>query len=93
MSSLASFTVNNVEWQTVKTDDKPWPCAKAVCRSLEYVETTKTANTVKHHRSSKNIDQESETNPVSCPKDSHRYDYYSIEEGCMSFYFPVNNLQ
>ena len=42
------FTFNAVHLSVVTLDDKPWACAKEVCKVLEYNKVTKTANIGKH---------------------------------------------
>ena len=54
MSSVMSFTFNNINLYTVTVDGKPWTCFREVSRALEYGKTTKTANIVKHLCSQEN---------------------------------------
>ena len=58
MSSAMPFVFNAVELCVVTINEKPWVCARQVCRALEYdAKTSKTANIIKAHISPKNITQ------------------------------------
>ena len=52
------FTFNAVELCVVTINEKPWTCAREVCRALEYdAKTSKTANIIKTYCIPENITQ------------------------------------
>ena len=78
----------------VTINEKPWACAREVCRALEYGKATKTADIVKHLCSRENYAYRcqlsefvSETNFMDWPKDSRKDDYYINEEGMYEIVF------
>ena len=68
-------------------NEKPWTCAKEVCRALEYGKVTNTVDIVKHLCSKENYAQKYQLSsvhactPINRPKYSQKYDYYINEEG------------
>ena len=58
MSSVMPFTFNAVELCVVTINEKPWTCARELCRALEYdAKTSKTANIIKTYCIPENITQ------------------------------------
>ena len=47
MSSAIPLTINAVVLCVMTINEKPWTCAKEVCRTLEYGNASKTADIVK----------------------------------------------
>ena len=98
MSSVAPFTFDAVKLCVVSLNDKPWNCAREVCRVLEYGKTTKTADIVKHLCSQENHAHKcqltgfvSATNLVNWPNDSQNMILTSMRKRCMSYYFLINS--
>ena len=54
MALIIPFAFTKIVLLNVKVDNKPWTCAKEVCKALEYGKATKTADIVKHLCSLKN---------------------------------------
>ena len=55
MPSVMSFSSNAVELCILTINEKPWTCAREMCRALRYEK--KTANIVKNHCSKDNYAQ------------------------------------
>ena len=92
MSSVMPFSFNAVELCVVTINDKPWTCAKKVCKALGY--NKKTANIVKNHCSKENYAQKYQMSgvpamvtPVDWLKDSQKFDIYINEEGMFEVLF------
>ena len=71
------FSFNSVELCVVTISEKPWTCAKEVCRALGYGKTTETTHVIKFHASLENYTQKYQMNNVPAaptiinwPKDS-----------------------
>ena len=87
MSSLALFTSNAVELQTVTINCKSWTLVKEVYKALEYGKTTKSTDVVKQLCSLENIAQKyqighvnTEGTTVNWLKYFQKNDYYINKE-------------
>ena len=88
ISSAMPFTFNAVELCVVTINEKPWACAREVCRALEYGKVTKTTNVIKTHVTPENYAHKWQLSSVSAgeipfnwPKYPQKYNYYINEEG------------
>ena len=76
------LSFNAMAFCVVTINEKPWTCAREMCRALEYdVKTSKTANIIKAYWSPENITQKYQMSsvhasctPINRPKDSQKYD-------------------
>ena len=89
-----SFTINEVDLCVVNINEKPWTCAREVCRALEYGKATKAAHVIKTHVSPKNyahkwqlIKVYAASTSINCAKDSRKDDYYVNEKGMYKIVF------
>ena len=80
ISSLVPFTFNAVELQTMNINDKPWTCAKEVCKALEC--NKKILHVINSHCSSENYYLH-----VDWSKDSRKDNYYINEDGMYELFF------
>ena len=92
MSSVMPFTFNAVELCVVTINERPWVCAREVCRALKY--NKKTENIVKNHCSKENYAQKHQMSdvpatvtPVYWPKNSQKFGIYINEEGMYELLF------
>ena len=87
MSSAIPLTFNAVELCVVTINEKPWTCAKEVCRTLEYGNASKTADIVKRLCSRENYPHKQQLSNVACTRicwptwDSTKLDLYFNKEG------------
>ena len=85
-------TFNAVELCVVTINEKPWTCAREVCRALKYKK--KTAKIVKSYSSKENYVLKYQmigvlitVTPVDWPRDSLKFDIYINEEGMYELLF------
>ena len=83
------LSFNAVELCVVIINEKPWTCAREVCRTLEYGKATKVTLCSRENYAHKwqLTGFISETKPVDWLKDSQKYDIYINEEGMHEIVF------
>ena len=92
------LSFNAMAFCVVTINEKPWTCAREMCRALEYdVKTSKTANIIKAYWSPENITQKYQMSsvhasctPINWPKDSQKYDICTNEEWMYELLFSSN---